>query len=92
MDSLNQNLCLAPDQKMVWPKKVANDLKIDLADLDGSQKKEFKNFWIKFYEIAHSVCVVLSHHRTVPCVSTLKSSKQKLKLQNIEVLKTMKMR
>ena len=26
-----QNLCLAPDQKMVRPKKVANDLKINLA-------------------------------------------------------------
>ena len=26
-----KNLCLAPDQKMVRPKKVANDLKINLA-------------------------------------------------------------
>jgi hypothetical protein len=28
---LKQNLCLAPDQKMVLPKKVANDQKIILA-------------------------------------------------------------
>ena len=31
MDSLKQKLCLAPDQKMVRPKKVANDQKINLA-------------------------------------------------------------
>ena len=31
MDSLKQNLCLAPDQKMVGTKKVANDQKINLA-------------------------------------------------------------
>ena len=29
--AIKQNLCLAPDQKMVLPKKVANDLKINLA-------------------------------------------------------------
>ena len=31
LQPLKQNLCLAPDQKMVRPKKVANDLKINLA-------------------------------------------------------------
>ena len=31
MYSLKQNLCLAPDQKMVRTKKVANDQKINLA-------------------------------------------------------------
>ena len=31
IDSLKQNLCLAPDQKMVRAKKVANDQKINLA-------------------------------------------------------------
>ena len=31
LQPIKQNLCLAPDQKMVRPKKVANDLKIDLA-------------------------------------------------------------
>ena len=31
MDSLKQNLCLAPDQKIVRTKKVANDHKINLA-------------------------------------------------------------
>jgi hypothetical protein len=30
MDSLEQNLCLAPDQKMVGTKKVANDKKNQL--------------------------------------------------------------
>ena len=30
MESLKQNLCLAPDQKMVGTKKVANDEKIIL--------------------------------------------------------------
>ena len=29
MDSLKQNLCLAPDQKMVGSKKVANEQKIN---------------------------------------------------------------
>ena len=31
IDSVKQNLFLAPDQKMVRPKKVANDHKINLA-------------------------------------------------------------
>ena len=31
LQSVKQNLCLAPDQKMVRPKKVANDLKVNLA-------------------------------------------------------------
>ena len=31
MDSLKQNLCLTPDQKMVLPIKVANGQKINLA-------------------------------------------------------------
>ena len=31
LQPVKQNLCLAPDQKMVRPKKVANDLKINLA-------------------------------------------------------------
>ena len=31
MDPLKQNLCLAPDQKIVATKKVANDQKINLA-------------------------------------------------------------
>ena len=31
LQPVKQNLCLAPDQKMVRPKKVANDLKINSA-------------------------------------------------------------
>ena len=31
LQPVKQNLCLAPDQKMVGPKKVANDPKINLA-------------------------------------------------------------
>ena len=31
LQPIKQNLCLAPDQKMVRPKKVANYLKINLA-------------------------------------------------------------
>ena len=31
LQPVKQNLCLAPDQKMVRPRKVANDLKINLA-------------------------------------------------------------
>ena len=31
LQPVKQNLCLAPDQEMVLPKKVANDLKINLA-------------------------------------------------------------
>jgi hypothetical protein len=31
LQPVKQNLCLAPDQKIVLPKKVANDLKINLA-------------------------------------------------------------
>ena len=31
LQQVKQNLCLAPDQKMVRPRKVANGLKINLA-------------------------------------------------------------
>ena len=36
LQPVKQNLCLAPDQKMALPKKVTNDLKINLAPLKNT--------------------------------------------------------
>jgi hypothetical protein len=46
MDSPEQNLCLAPDRKMVGPKKVANDQKFIL---------HHKIFWSFFVEKQHNL-------------------------------------